>query len=78
MKHVITYLLIANLLVACSPFTHKNKKTITIDGVPYALIRAAHTNSNGIVDDVLYEKKGDTNKYYRPSLDGRGIISLPR
>jgi hypothetical protein len=71
MKITTLFLLIAALIVGCS-----NKKTINIDGNTYTLIQAGKTNVNGINDVELWERKGVTNKYYTPSIDGKSMHSI--
>lgn len=71
MKITTLFLLIVALIVGCS-----NKKTINIDGNTYTLIQAGKTNVNGINDVELWERKGVTNKYYTPSIDGKSMHSI--
>jgi hypothetical protein len=71
MKSKILLLITAALLFGCS-----NEKTINIDGHTYTLIRAGQTNANGINDIELWERKGVTNRYYTPSLDGKSMHSI--
>jgi hypothetical protein len=59
------FILLFSLSVGCA-----NKKTITVDGKTYTLIRPAHTNSNGNIDVALYERNGVTNFYYIRDLTG--------
>lgn len=68
------YVFILCVLLGCT----ENKKTIIIDNKTYTFIRAAHTNDNGLVDCELWERNGDTNRYYTPSLDGRSMMPLMR
>ena len=71
MKITTLFLLIAILITGCS-----NKKTINVNGQTYTLIRAGKTNVNGINDLELWERKGVTNRYYTPSLDGKSMHSI--
>lgn len=55
-----------------------SKPTVTIEGHHYVLVRQAHTNANGVVDAELYERLGETNHYYTPSLTGSSMMPLMR
>jgi hypothetical protein len=66
MKAKILLLITMAFLFGCN-----NKKIISIDGHTYTLIRAGQTNANGINDIELWERKGVTNRYYTPSIDGK-------
>jgi len=71
MKAKILLLITMALLFGCA-----NKKTINIDGHTYTLVRAGQTNANGINDVELWERKGVTNRYYTPSIDGKSMHSI--
>ena len=71
MKAKILLLITMAFLFGCN-----NKKTINIDGHTYTLIRAGQTNANGINDIELWERKGVTNRYYTPSVDGKFMHSI--
>lgn len=44
----------------------------------YRLIRNASTNPDGTVNVPLYEKGGDTNRYYTPAINGMDWVPLMR
>lgn len=71
MKYKFIILITIALLFGCT-----NKKTIKVDGYTYTLISAAYTNSNGISYIELWERKGVTNRYYTPSIDGKFMNSI--
>lgn len=71
MKTKILLLITLVFLFGCS-----NKKTIKIDGYTYTLIREGQTNANGMNDIELWERKGVTNRYYTPSIDGKSMHAI--
>jgi hypothetical protein len=62
------FLLAATLFFGCS-----KQKTMKVKNVTYSFIRAASTNSNGIVDVELWKKEG-TEDLYTPSLTKNDMI----
>lgn len=56
------------LLVSCAP----KPVTVTVDGDLYTRVSPA---TNGFVE--LWEKKGDTNRWYTPSLTSLVNTNLP-
>lgn len=71
MKTKILLLITIVFLSGCA-----NKKTISIDGQTYTFVSAGKTNANGINEVELWERKGVTNRYYTPSLDGKRMHSI--
>lgn len=76
-------LLIVSLLflTSCSvefKASFSSEKTKTIDGVKYTLVRKASTDSEYISNIELWEKAGDTNRYYTPSLSGTYMVPIAR
>lgn len=44
----------------------------------YRLVRPASTNGDGTVNVPLYERRGDSNRYYTPALNGMDWVPLMR
>jgi uncharacterized lipoprotein NlpE involved in copper resistance len=70
---ILSLLVVCFVLIGCT-----NEKTVTIEGASYKLIRPAHTNDDGTVDISLYQKVGEENKYYTPSLDQKGMYPISK
>jgi len=76
-------LLIVSLLflTSCSvefKASFSSKKTKEIDGVKYTLVRNMSQESEYISNIELWEKEGDTNRYYTPSLTGNYMVPIMR
>lgn len=71
MKYFILLCLGSMLFFGCS-----KPETKVVNRVEYQLYRKESVDKNGIVNVALYIKKGDTNKFYTPSLIGNDMIPL--
>jgi hypothetical protein len=81
MKNKLVLILAAVILTSCSvefKTSFSSKKTKEIDGVKYTLVRNASQESEYISNIELWEKEGDTNRYYTPSLTGNYMVPIMR
>ena len=83
MKSILALILTCYILTGCTSHINTNetsvhKKTITIDGTLYTLVRNASTNSNGYIDVELWENSARTNRYFMLSIDKKYMIAIPK
>jgi len=71
MKNFFYILIFSVLLVGCG-----DPYNIHINGEDYKLVRKGHVDKDGKRNIPLYEKRGNTNNYYTPSLSGDQMISI--
>jgi hypothetical protein len=65
------YTITLALLTACS-----DPYNVHMNGEDYKLMRKGYTNKDGTRIIPLYEKRGNTNNYYTPSLTVNHMISI--
>ena len=65
------YVLTLVLFTACS-----DPYNVHVNNEDYKLIRKGYTDKDGNRTIPLYEKRGNTNNYYTPSLTGTHMISI--
>lgn len=66
------FLFLATILfVACS-----DPYNVQVNKEYYKLVRKGYTDKDGTTFIPLYEKRGNTNNYYTPSLTGDFMISI--
>jgi hypothetical protein len=71
-------LLLVVLAVGCSETKNQNPvpQQVTLDSQDYTLVSPGRRNPDGTSDVPLYQKKGDTNRWYTPSLTGTHMIPM--
>ena len=67
-----SWILFTFLAIGCA----KTVEPVVIDGHQYILIKPGKHNSDGTSDVPLYQRIGDTNRWYTPSLTGRNMVSI--
>lgn len=63
----------AILFISCS-----DPYNVRVNNEDYKLIRKGYTDKNGNKFIPLYEKRGNTNNYYTPSLSGGYMVSITK
>lgn len=66
------FLILTTLLfVSCS-----DPYNVQVNKEYYKLVRKGYTDKDGNTFIPLYEKRGNTNNYYTPSLTGDHMVSI--
>lgn len=66
------------MLVVLIPLACKPKYDVVVGEHRYRLVQRGYTDSEGRRFVPLYEREGDTNRWYTPSLTGNMMNPLAR